>query len=340
MKAIAQERRRFGYPLGIRKCRIRSFSRITVDGSFARHGGRIIRPSARRGILHDAFLDTRFGRFLDREKATNQLVKEAISIDFAMELPPLRAGCRFPARGLACREAEVGAEIHGGVGTEMRVKDVMTTKIVKISPDNSVRQAAKVMLDNHVSGIPVVDDAGHLLGIISEGDLIRRTELGNGLGASQAEMAVPAEERAKAYVKRCSWKVGDAMTHNPVTIDEEASLTLAARLMQERSIKRIPVTRAGKLVGIVSRADLLRMILAAKRDETAAGDEAIRRSIAIRLGENTGLEGLDVKVVVTDGIVHLWGNVETLECRKAARIVAESVRGVRGVVEHFSQPFP
>ncbi|WP_095087765.1 CBS domain-containing protein [Mesorhizobium sophorae] len=219
----------------------------------------------------------------------------------------------------------------------MLVKDEMTTEIVKISPDNSVRQAAKVMLDNHVSGIPVVDDDGHLVGIISEGDLIRRTELGSGGVASPAEMAMPAEERASAYVKRSSWKVGDAMTHDPITIDEEAPLTQVAKLMQERGIKRIPVTRAGELVGIVSRADLLRVILTAKRDETAAGDDAIQRSIAIRLGENTGLEGLDVKVIVDDGIVHLWGNVETTECRRAARTVAESVRGVRGVVEHFSQ---
>ncbi|MEZ0003485.1 CBS domain-containing protein [Sinorhizobium fredii] len=220
----------------------------------------------------------------------------------------------------------------------MLVKDVMTIAIVKVSPDNSVRQAANVMLENHVSGIPVVDDEGHLVGIISEGDLIRRTELGIGAIASLAEMAMPAEERAGAYVKRSSWKVGDAMTSAPVTIDEDASLTQVAKLMLERGIKRIPVTKAGELVGIVSRADLLRAILIAKLDETAAGDEAIQRSIAVRLAENTGLEGLDVTVTVADGIVHLWGDVETAECKRAARIVAESVRGVRGVVEHFSRP--
>jgi osmotically-inducible protein OsmY len=130
------------------------------------------------------------------------------------------------------------------------------------------------------------------------------------------------------------------MTSELVTIDEDASLTRVAQLMQERGIKRIPVTRAGELVGIVSRADLLQGILVAGQDQTAAGDEAIQRSITVRLGENTGLEGLDVKVTVADGMVHLWGNVETPECKRAARIVAESVRGVRGVVEHFSQLFP
>lgn len=220
----------------------------------------------------------------------------------------------------------------------MLVKDVMTTEIVNISPDNSVRQAARVMLDNHVSGLPVVDDQGHLVGLISEGDLIRRTELGG--AAPMVDAAVAAEDRANAYLKRSSWRVGDAMTANPVTIDENLSVARAAALMQELGIKRIPVLRDGALVGIVSRADLLQAILSAKPDETAIGDEAIRRSILVRLGENTGLEALDVSVDVADGIVHLWGNVETADCRRAARILAENVHGVRAVVEHFPDPHP
>lgn len=220
----------------------------------------------------------------------------------------------------------------------MLVKDVMTTKIVNVSPDNSVRHAARVMLDNHVSGVPVVDDEGCLVGLISEGDLIRRTELGG--VAPMVEAALAAEDRANAYVKRSSWRVGDAMTANPITIDENMSVARVATVMQERGIKRIPVLRNGVLVGIVSRADLLQAILSAKQDETAAGDEAIRRSIVVRLGENTGLEALDVRVDVADGIVHLWGDVKTADCRRAARILAENVRGVRGVVEHFSDPHP
>ncbi|MBZ9656434.1 CBS domain-containing protein [Phyllobacterium lublinensis] len=218
----------------------------------------------------------------------------------------------------------------------MRAKDVMTTRIITISPDNSVRHAAEVMIDNSVSGIPVVDDEGHLVGIISEGDLIRRTELGSRGVASLAEMDMPAEKRADSYVKRSSWRVGDVMTQDPVTIDEDTSLKRVAQLMQEHSIKRIPVTRTGELVGIVSRADLLQAVLSAKPDATATGDEAIQRSVTIRLGENTGLEGLDIKVTVADGIVHLWGNVGTAECRRAARVVAESVRGIKGVIEHFN----
>ncbi len=220
----------------------------------------------------------------------------------------------------------------------MLAQDVMTTAVVKLSPDNSVRQAAQIMLDNHVSGLPVVDDGGRLLGLITEGDLIRRTELGGGVPVIDASLTT--EVRANAYVRRSSWRVGDAMTVDPVTVNEDTSVSRVAALMQERGIKRIPVLRNNVLVGIVSRADLLQAILSAKHDETALGDDAIRRSILVRLGENTGLEGLDVVVAVSDGIVHLWGNVEAPECRRAARILAENVRGVRGVVEHFPEPYP
>ncbi|MDF1631119.1 CBS domain-containing protein [Mycoplana sp. MJR14] len=222
----------------------------------------------------------------------------------------------------------------------MRAKDVMTVQVVRLSPDNSVRQAARIMLDHHVSGLPVVDDEGRLVGVLSEGDLIRRTELCSGMAASPEDRALATDARASAYVRRSSWRVGDAMTVDPVTIDEDASVSRVARLMQERGIKRIPVTRDGHLIGIVSRADLLQAILAAKPDETLADDEAIRRCIVTRLGENTGLESLDITVAVTDGVVHLWGVVETADCRRAARILAENVHGVRGVVEHFPNPSP
>ncbi|TDW16592.1 BON domain-containing protein [Rhizobium azibense] len=219
----------------------------------------------------------------------------------------------------------------------MLVKDVMITKVVGVSPDNSVRRAAEVMLTNRISGVPVIDDAGCLVGIISEGDLLRRAELGRGAIAELGTSALTAEEKATAYVKSNAWRVADVMSRNPVVVEEDASLGRVSGLMQQHNIKRIPVMREGVLVGIISRADLLQVIVTADLDETARGDEAIRRSIAIRLSENTGLLGKDMTVTVTDGVAHLWGNVDTAECKKAARVAAESVRGVRVVVEHFCE---
>lgn len=220
----------------------------------------------------------------------------------------------------------------------MLARDVMTTTIVSVSPDHSVRHAAEIMLINHVSGLPVIIGDVGLVGIISEGDLIRRTELGSEAIASLVDGAQTAESRAGAFIRRSSWKVGDAMSRNPIVVAEDASLGHISRLMQEHGIKRVPVVRDGELIGIVSRADLLKAIIMAELDDTAMGDEALRRSIVIRLGEDTGLEGLDVKVTVSEGVVHLWGDVTTEECRRAACVVVENVRGVRGLVEHFSRP--
>ncbi|MDK4741530.1 CBS domain-containing protein [Rhizobium sp. CNPSo 3464] len=214
----------------------------------------------------------------------------------------------------------------------MLVRDVMKVRIIKVSPDNSVKQAAELMLANHVSGIPVIDDEGQLVGLITEGDLLRRSELGH---RTMADESLSPEEKARTYIKSNAWKVADVMSRNPVSIGEDTPLARVANLMEEHGIKRLPVTRAGAVVGIVSRADLLQAIIFAKPDETAPGDEAIRRSILIRLNENTGLEGQDLTVTVANGVVHLWGNVSTEECRKAARVAAESVRGVAGVVDHF-----
>ncbi|MDL2401854.1 CBS domain-containing protein [Rhizobium mayense] len=214
----------------------------------------------------------------------------------------------------------------------MLVRDVMKQRIIKVSPDNSVKQAAELMLANHISGLPVIDDEGRLVGLITEGDLLRRSELGH---RTKADESLPPEERAKTYIKSNAWKVADVMSRNPVSVEEDTPLARVANLMQEHGIKRLPVMRAGAVVGIVSRADLLQAIIFAKPDETAPGDEAIRRSIMTRLSENTGLEGQDLTVTVANGVVHLWGHVSTEECRKAARVAAESVRGVAGVVDHF-----
>ncbi|MDL2410252.1 CBS domain-containing protein [Rhizobium calliandrae] len=216
----------------------------------------------------------------------------------------------------------------------MLVRDVMKLRIIRVSPDNSVKQAAELMLANHISGLPVIDDEGQLVGLITEGDLLRRSELGH---RTKADQSLSPEEMAKTYIKSNAWKVADVMSRNPVSVEEDAPLARVANLMQEHGIKRLPVMRAGAMIGIVSRADLLQAIIFAKPDETAPGDEAIRRSIVTRLNENTGLEGQDLTVTVANGVVHLWGSVSTEECRRAARVAAESVRGVAGVVDHFSE---
>jgi CBS domain-containing protein len=246
----------------------------------------------------------------------------------------------FPALDIGDRAVQFDRTTSVAMEREMKAKDVMTTKVTTISPDNSVRQAAKVMLARRVSGLPVIDDDGGLVGLISEGDLLRRSELGSGTVVTREGPPSSSDQRARTYVKSNAWRVGDVMSRDLVVVDEEAPLSRVAALMEEHAIKRVPVVRGGALVGIVSRANLLRAIVAARPDQTVRGDDAIRRSIVARLNENTGLEGKNVTVTVTGGTVHLWGGVDTEDCRNAARVVAEGVRGVRDVIEHFPQKEP
>jgi CBS domain-containing protein len=222
----------------------------------------------------------------------------------------------------------------------MEARDVMTADVATISPDNGVRQAARLMLRHGVSGLPVIDDRGQLVGVITEGDLMRRSELGFGSFTTTGEPPASSVERARAYVKANAWRVADVMSRDPVVVVEETPLSRVAALMDEHAVKRLPVVRGAALVGVVSRADLLRAVAAARPDATARGDKAIRRSIMTRLAENTGLEGQGVTVTVDDGIVHLGGDVESEDCRTAARVAAEGVRGVKSVIEDFAQRRP
>ncbi|TAM94961.1 MAG: CBS domain-containing protein, partial [Rhizobiaceae bacterium] len=213
----------------------------------------------------------------------------------------------------------------------MRVKDLMKSNVVTVRPDNSVKYAAQIMLAKGISGLPVVDDRDVLVGIITEGDLLRRSEIGAEI--SQGEKRSVAE-RAAVFVKNHSWKVADVMTKGVIAVEEEASAGRVAALMDDHHVKRIPVTREGHLVGIVSRVDLLRLIVIAEPDDCAPGDTAIRRSILSRLGEAAFDDLVKLSAIVSDGVVHLWGNVDSTSEREVARVISERVGGVAGVVDH------
>lgn len=212
----------------------------------------------------------------------------------------------------------------------MRIKDLMKPNVITVTPDTSVKHAARIMLGKGVSGLPVVDDCNMLAGMITEGDLLSRAEINPGMHRSGND----GSDQAATFVKSHGWKVGDVMTKGVIAVEEDATVGQVATLMDDHHIKRVPVTRDGRLIGIVSRVDLLRLIAMAEPDDCAPGDAAIRRSILSRLGE-TAFDGLvKLSVVVSDGVVHLWGNVHSTGEREAARAVSEGVRGVAGVVDH------
>ncbi len=209
----------------------------------------------------------------------------------------------------------------------MLAKDIMTKKVLSVSPEHSVSHAARAMLDNRVSGLPVCDDDGKLVGILSEGDLLRRAELGSAAWPG----ALRDRTEPEVFTKRHSWRVGDVMTQRVVTVDEDAPLGRIGAIMAANAIKRIPVMRAEKMVGIISRSDILWVISAAVPDVVAAGDEAVRRAVLARLCSDLGLEKGAVKVTVENGTVSLWGQVESEVEREAARVAAETISGAGGV---------
>ncbi len=217
----------------------------------------------------------------------------------------------------------------------MRARDVMTADVVTVGPETPVGEAAQLMLDRHISGVPVVDGEGRLIGILTEGDLMRRAELITERRPWWLALASSPEEKAQAYVKAHGLKVADAMTKDVASVDEDAPLDRIAMLFEERGIKRAPVLRDGAIVGIVSRANLLQGIAAGRTAKTAPDDHAIRSAIMGAVDAEAGVRATLVDVTVSDGVAHLWGKVASDAEREAVRVVAENTKGVREVKNHI-----
>lgn len=207
----------------------------------------------------------------------------------------------------------------------MQAKDFMTQGVISISPEHSVSHAARIMLENHISGLLVRDDEGRLLGVLSEGDLLRRAELGPAAWRSSTEKQ---EASAESFTRSHSWRVGDVMTRSIVAVDKDTSLDRVAAIMAANEVNRVPVMQGDRIVGIITRSDILRAIARSVPDVAAAGEQAKRRAVLTRLTSDLGLDRESIDVTVEDGIVCLWGEVESEAKREAARVVAEKIGGI------------
>ena len=219
----------------------------------------------------------------------------------------------------------------------MQARDVMTTSVATIGQEGTVREAAKLMLERRISALPVVDQKDRLVGIISEGDLVRRVELGTDQARSWwlRLLAITGENAAVDYVKTHGTRVGAVMTSPAISVTEATPLEKIALLLEKHRIKRVPVIRSGKPVGIVSRADLVRQLAIAPPAKRASlsNDRSLRRSMLKRLRES-GVDTLYVNVSVSGGALHLWGGVRSDAERQALRVAAEGVPGLRKIEDH------
>jgi CBS-domain-containing membrane protein len=219
----------------------------------------------------------------------------------------------------------------------MRVRDVMTPNVIAVSSNQSVLNAAQLMLENRISGLPVVDATGKLVGIVTESDFLRRDEIGTHRRRPRwLEFLIGPGRLATEYVHASGSKVEEVMTPDPYTVTEDDSLEVVVEKMERHHVKRFPVLRDGRMVGIVSRADLLRALANVSRYAPAptAGDSTIRENILTTLAKERWAP--KVKVVVRDGAVDLWGAITDERERKGVIVAIENIAGVKKVHDHLA----
>jgi CBS domain-containing protein len=224
----------------------------------------------------------------------------------------------------------------------MQVSQAMSTKVIAIQPDANIAEAIDLMLRSHVSGLPVVDREGTLIGLLSEGDLLRRAELGTQKPRARwIEILLGPGKAAETYVQTHGRKVEELMTAEPVTIAPGADLSEAVDLMNRHRIKRLPVTLEGRVVGILTRADLIRALAnLLPTAQTLVPDAAIRGSILDQLDKQAWAPTALIEVSVRDGIVTLSGTILDDRERAALRVIAENTPGVRSVEDQLTWTAP
>ncbi|APF38992.1 CBS domain-containing protein [Chelatococcus daeguensis] len=220
----------------------------------------------------------------------------------------------------------------------MNVGDIMTMGAATVHPDTSVLEAAQLMLHHGISGVPVVDKEGRLVGMVTERDLLRRAETGTEHRRPRwLSFLMDPAARAEDYVRSHGRKVSDVMTQDPQSVAPDAPLTDAVDLMERRGFKRLPVVRDGKVVGIVSRANFLRVLARRLEDaaQATAEDMDIRRRILEEVDREGWVSNASLDVVVNAGKVELDGTVDDERVRDALRVLAENEPGVSEVVDRL-----
>lgn len=221
----------------------------------------------------------------------------------------------------------------------MKAMDVMVRTLVTVGPDDDVRKAMALLAEHDISALPVVDGANRLVGILSEADLLRRESLGTGKRRPWwLEALTPASTLAGEFARAHGRTVREVMSDRVVSVTEDTSLPEIAALLERHRIKRVPVLRDGRLVGLVSRANLIQAMAMQPAAPDRAGlpaDREIRRAILDRLARQDWTDFGSRNVTVQDGIVHLWGLVGSPEEHEALLALVDGIDGVKGVSDEM-----
>jgi CBS domain-containing protein len=221
----------------------------------------------------------------------------------------------------------------------MRAHQIMTRPVITVTPETTIVEAANTMLQKHVSGLPVIDAAGNFVGIVSEGDFIRRGEIGTQRKRGRfLKFILGPGQAATDFVHEHGRKVAEIMTPQllTITITEDTALDEIVELMEKNNVKRLPVMRGDKIVGIVSRANLLQAVASLAREipDPTADDDHIRNRVIDTIEKNDWCP-FGLSVIVRGGVVHLSGVITEERSRKAAVVAAENVTGVVKVHDHL-----
>ncbi len=224
----------------------------------------------------------------------------------------------------------------------MNAADIMVKDVVTVGPDAPVMDIAALMLERHISGLPVVDGDGRVLGIVSEGDLIRRPEIETDrVKLGWLRLLVSDEARARDFVKHHGRTAREVMTQPALSVAVDTPLAEVVRLMERHRVKRLPVVERGKLAGLVTRTDLLRALVSRKSPPVAElKDEELRARIDAMLRREDWASSAMVHVRVENGVAQLWGTVESKEQREALLVAVRGVPGVKDVQPHLGRALP
>lgn len=220
----------------------------------------------------------------------------------------------------------------------MKASDVMSTNVVTVAPDTPVKEIARLMTEKRISGVPVVGRDGQLVGILSETDLMHRAETGTErprkwwLGVFQ-----DADSLARAYAKAHGLKAGDIMSSSVVSVEASTELQQVADLLEKRKLKRVPVLENGRLVGIITRGDLVRALASVSAAPASQSDDrAVLKAIDRRMKEQAWVNASLIAVSVDNGIAEVRGLVPSADQQRALRILVEETPGVVGVVDKMT----
>lgn len=221
----------------------------------------------------------------------------------------------------------------------MKARDVMVSPVITVKPNSTVKEVAKTLVDRHISAVPVVDDAGKLVGIISEGDLMHRAEIGTERRFRWWPRLVRGDATLPfGYIKAHARRAADVMTQNVFTATPETPLDEIAVLLERNSIKRVPIVLDGQLVGIVSRANLVQALATMPGHlEIPLSDSKIREELLSHLKKQPWANTHLFNVTVTDGVVSLWGIANSETESNGIRVAAEATPGVRAVNNHLAR---